>query len=487
MRYMLILVLACLPLVGLTAWSFFEALGPTEALDAAATAPNLDASRQLATDTAIEAAAAQLLVRELERTDLLAEQRRELPAETAESFKRLAEAWERTQQARALAAKYAGAMPPALDDGAPASALRTYAEDSLARLRGFTAAEREGAAGQLPGVETLFKLLDERGKKLQAELARYRRDDNILAALQQAADDLDAGRYEACLAILAADPLDGVREGEVGARAQLLHKRAEYRQAGETLLGRQPAGQADRELYQAVDSFLQRHPNAPAPTEAELHARLARKRDDLQLAVAIADLANPPDLDTLLAQAAAIVGDERLDRATRQRIRAQVVEWLLSKGFPRLEPPADLLGKQEAVTKNDQRKIGVFFLPPGAEQWRFWSNRRDREQRPRGDEQIPRDSFRQSPITPMYVAWAQEYNDLTAKLIKQGGGRSDWQEFARRCDELQQELAAYREKWGIDEEPDRSCREWSLLDAAATARTVVERWRQFEQVLGKST
>lgn len=487
MRYALILFLACLPLAGLTAWSFVEALGPTVPAESVLPAPALAASRKLASDTATATAAEQPLLRALERTDLLAAKPRELSAGENARLKRLIDAWRTSQEARTLAARYAAAAPLPLDDDASLSARRVHTEDTLARLREFVADQRKASAGQLAGAEALFKLLDQRSKKLQGELAGYRRQDNMLASLQQASDDLDAGRYDECLAILASDSLNGMREGEAGARAQLLRKRAEYRQAGEALLARQPGGEADRQLYHAVESFLQRHPNPPAPTEAKLQAQLARKSDDLRLAVAIADLANPPDLETLLVQAAEIVAHEQVDDATRKRARARVVDWLLSKGFPRLEPPEDLLGKQEAVTKNEQRKIGIFFLPPGAEQWRYWTNRRDRERQPRGEEQIPRDSFRQPPAAPMYVTWAQGYNEQTARLIKQGGGRSDWQEFARRCDEWQKELTAYREKWGVTEEPDRSCRSWTFLDAAATARTVVDRWRQFEQILGKAT
>ncbi len=487
MRPLLILLLACLPLLGLTVWSFVEALAPIAPAAGSIAPPDLEESRNLAADATAQFAAAEPLARALERGDLLALNHRELPSESNERLKELAKAWEVSEQARSLARAAAAIVPRALDEDAPASARREHAENSLTKLREFASAEREGPAAQLTGADSLFKLLDARAKRLQGELARYRHEDSILAALEQASDELDAGRYDASLAILGSEPLAGLRDGETGQRVQLLRKRAAYRQAAERLLARQPSTEADRELFANTEAFLRSFSKAPSPAEAELSDRLMRKRDRLQLAIAIADLANPADLETLLAQAAAIVDRDQVEQATEERIRSHVISWLLNKGFPRLEPPADLIGKQEAVTKNDQRKIGIFFLPPGAEQWRFWNNRRDREQRPRGDEQIPRDSFQRPPATPMYVVWAQEYNDESVKLIKQGGGVKDWQEFARRCDERQQELAAYREKWGIDEEPDRSCLDWNFLDAAATARTIIERWPQFEQVLGKST
>ena len=175
-------------------------------------------------------------MRALERTDLLAAKRRELTAAENARLKRLVDAWETSEAARALAARYAAAAPPPEADDASLSARRAHAEDLLARLREFVADERKASAGQLAGAEGLFKLLEERGKKLQSELAGYRRQDNMLAALQQAADDLDAGRYDECLAILASESLSGVREGDA-LRAQLLAQAGRISPGGRSAAG----------------------------------------------------------------------------------------------------------------------------------------------------------------------------------------------------------------------------------------------------------
>ncbi|HUY87906.1 MAG TPA: hypothetical protein VMV10_04140 [Pirellulales bacterium] len=485
MRYLLILILACLPLVVLTIASFVEAFGPEPPLDAAAQDAQLAEARKLAADTAQAAAAEAPLVEALAKTDLLARQPHALPATESDTLGAIVETWKRSEHARSLAMNCLTALPPPVEDDAPAAARRRGADLAARRLQDFLAAEREPAATHGLGADTFFKLVAERSKRLENEVAQYKREDNIASALDQAADDLNAGRYEACLALLASEPLGGLHEGDVGERVDALRKRAEYRQAAEELISRRPDGEADRDLKRAIESFLRRYPTPPSPAEADLRTQLLHRRDALTLAITIAELADPPDLETLLVQAAAIFEQPGVDEATRQRVRAQAVEWLDAKGFPRLEPPTDLIGKQEAITKSAQRKIGIFFLPTGAEQWRFWTDREHRKLRPRGDEQIARDSFDRPPGTPQYVVWAQQYNDASAKLIRQGGSRDDWQDFARQCEAWEQELTSYREAWGVDEPPDRACRRWSFLGAAATARTIVERWRQFEQVLAK--
>lgn len=487
MKYALILISACLPLLALTGWSFVQALDSGAAPDAAALDAQLAESRQLADETAKDAAAETPLIQALAQTDLLARQPHALPATEGDPLGAVVQAWRRSEEARILTMKYLAVAPASVDEDAPAATRRETAEIGARRLHEYLSAEREAAASKGLGAEGFFKLVAERTKRLQAEAARYQRQDEIVNALSRATDDLNAGRYADCLALLASEPLTDTREGETGQKIELLRKRAEYRQAAEELASRRAAGKADRELEQAIENFLRRHPTPPSPAEAELRAQLIRRRDDLVLAITIADLANPPDLETLLVQAAEIFAQPGVDRATRNRVRAQAAEWLQTKGFPRFEVPGDLFGKQEAVTKNGQRKIGIFFLPAGAEQWRFWADREYRKLRPRGDEQIARDSFERPPGTPQYVVWAQRYNEASAKLIRQVGSQDDWQEFARQCEAWEQELTAYREAWGVDDEPDRACRAWSFLNAAATARTIVERWSQFEQVMEKSS
>ena len=70
-------------------------------------------------------------------------------------------------------------------------------------------------------------------------------------------------------------------------------------------------------------------------------------------------------------------------------------------------------------------------------------------------------------------------------LVQESADQAAWQEFADQCDQWQRQLTAYREQWGVEEEPDQSCREWTFRDAATTARNVLRHWEQYEQVLAK--
>lgn len=169
---------------------------------------------------------------------------------------------------------------------------------------------------------------------------------------------------------------------------------------------------------------------------------------------------------------------------SKPQAQRQVSEWLLKRGLPKIEFPQSLLGKQEAVTMRRQRKIGVFFLPPGAENYRFWTDARRRTDNARGDEHISRNALEQPPGKPCYLAWADDYNERLLKLVSRGATCSDWQQFANDCETWQQQLVEYREQWGVGEEPDRSARAWSFREAAATARNVVRLWPQYEQALG---
>jgi hypothetical protein len=486
MKYTLTLLSACTPLVALTIWTFVELTLPTadapEALadaDVKAIALQADAAAARGEEEASFAA-------QLAETDLLDMRPAKLAPVKSDRLKSLAGKWRQSVEARALLAKYHAVHARVVDPAAEPGERQRQAMEALAALEQFITAERPGSLAQVGGAEGFFNLLGRRVERLKAEIAGYDTQSSIVEALGKAEDDVNAGKAEACLARLDKKPLSLARDAETKAKLQALRRRAEFRLAADRLQARKPASPADRDLLQAIEDFLHRFPEPPSEAERDALAQLQHRRDRLKVDIAIADLAQPTDLETLLAQAARIVGDSTVDQASRDRARARVVEWLLTAGFPRQTFPDSLLGKQEAETKNGQRKIGKFLLPKGAEQWRFWTDKHHQTERPRGDEQISRDSLVAPPATPMYVRWAQEYNVLSERLARRGGTQDQWREFARRCDAIDEELAAYREQWGVDEEPDESCRDWSFRRRADTARQILEHWNQFEQVLKKA-
>jgi hypothetical protein len=478
MRYLLILLAACLPLGILTVASVWQAAAARPST--AAEANQLDAATiaKRANSVAEHEKERADLVKSLPRIDLLETASERLP-ESADN--ELKAAWNGSQEARRLVSQYAKADAVHISSDASAAVRRSQAQTSLTRLKAFITDHRQNYVGHVEGADEFFALLERRARQLEDEIGTYRREDQMAEAETAARNDLDQGRFEACLKRLDTDPLAQTTEPDQLERLHLIRKRAEYRQAWEGL-DRAGASGADPDLFNETQAFLRKYPDPPSPAERDLQAQLERRRDRLKSEISVRVLDQASDLDTLLMEASQILGNSHIEEPIKQHARHQVTQWIANR-LPKIGVPSSLLGKQEAVTKSGQRKIGMFFLPAGAEQFRFWTDRRNRSERPRGDEQIPRGALEQAPGKPQYVAWAEQYNERLAGLVRPEASRTDWQQFADDCETWQQQLGAYREQWGIDDEPDQSCREWSFRDAAATARKVLQRWTQYEQVV----
>jgi hypothetical protein len=480
MRYLLILVVACSPLAVLTGWSVWQAV----LSDAAATpsANDFDTAEiaKRATVAADDVKKQEPLIRSLSATDLLDTN----PADLDAADVKLREAWSGSQQARRLLAKYARVGATTVPADASPAVRRRDAEAALTRLRGFVESEKQNFVGQVPGADDFFAMLERREHELEKEIDRYREKDRIAEAVAAVKNDLDLGRYDACLKRLAGDPLAKIADADLADELKQLRQRAEYRRAWDDL-DRASASTADQDLFNQLQAFLRRYPGPPTAAEADLQAQLERRRDRLKSEISVHVLDQAADLDTLLVEAAQIVSNAQIEEPIKQQARHQVTEWLKTH-LPQIEPPPSLLGKQEAVTKSGQRKIGVFFLPPGVDNYRFWTDRKNRDKLRQGEEQISSGALQQPPSTPQYVVWAQKYNQESAGLLRTAASRADWQQFADDCDAWQQQLAAYREQWGIEDEPDRSCREWSFRDAGLIARNVLRQWEKYQQVLGQA-
>lgn len=481
MRYLLMVVLTCTPLAALTGLSFWQAARGPAASNATSAALDTGEVTKRSAATAEAAKQQEAFVAELLRANLLDANAEALADPADDKLKSAAEGWNHSRQARELAAKFARAVGTNLSDDAPPAVRRRELEAAIGRLHEFISKERSNYVGQVEGADELFAMLDRRVHQFQAEIDSYKRKDRVAEAVASVKNDLEQGRYEACLKRLNTEPLAAANDPDLVDELQLLRKRAEYRRAWEDLEAKNPQASGDRDLFNQIEAFLRRYPDPPTPAERDLQTQIESRRDHLKSEMSVSNLDQARDLDTLLVEAAAIVSNAKIEEAVKQHARHQVTEWLANH-LPKIAPPASLLGKQEAVTKSGQRKIGVFFLPPGAEQYRFWAERRDRSERPRGDEQFARGSFEQEPTTPQYVVWAQQYNKNIETVLGAGADRADWQAFADDCDSWQQQLAAYRERWGIDDEPDRSCREWSFRDASAIGRSVLRRWEQYEAI-----
>ncbi|HVX10961.1 MAG TPA: hypothetical protein VHC22_07270 [Pirellulales bacterium] len=477
MRYLLIVVLACSPLAALTAWSLWEGVSGY-ATPVNNENPVISPTVEKRASAAIAAASEeQRLVQELAQTDPLGTRDPELP-DTADAP--LKEAWTGSQQARKLLSKFARVGKTNIPSDVAPNVQRHEAEAALARLKGFIDTEKPNSMGQLSGADDFFALLERRASDLQKEIGRFQQKDRIAEAAAAVQSDLDQGRYDACLKRLDREPLAQVADVDLSEQLQRLRKRAEYGRAWDVL--DQTGATADRETLKKMEAFFRKYPDPPSAAERDRHAQLERRLDRLKSEISVHVLDQARDLDTLLSEAAQIIGNGQIEESIKQQARHQVTEWLQHR-LPKIEAPQSLLGKQEAVTKSGQRKIGIFFLPPGVDNFRFWTDRKNRDKLRQGEEQIASSTLDQPPAAPRYVMWAERYNQQAADLLRGGTTRADWQQFADDCDAWQQQLAAYREQWGIEDEPDRSCREWSFRDAGLIARNVLRHWNQYEQIV----
>lgn len=481
MRYLPTLILACLPLAALTGWSIWRA-GTGDAPTAnKESQPDTAEIAKRASSAAVEVKLQQPLVRELVERDLLDASETELP-DSADA--KLKQAWQGSQQARRLMSKYAHVGATNVSASAAPSVRRREAEAALARLRGFVESEKPNNVGVVAGADELFAMLERREKDLEKEIQTYREQDQINEAVAAVKGDLDQGRYDACLKRLDSEPLTQIADQALSDQLQLLRKRVEYRRVWDEL-DQTGTSTGDRDLYNKMQAFLRKYPDPPSPAERDLQAQLERRRDRLKSEISVHVLDEARDLDTLLTEAAQIVANNHIEETIKQQARHQVTQWLQTH-LPKIEEPASLLGKQEAVTKSGQRKIGIFFLPPGVDNYRFWTDRKNRDKLRQGEEQISRSTLEQPPATPQYVTWAESFNLEVSGLLRSSASQADWQKFADDCDTWQQQLAVYREQWGVEDEPDRSCREWSFRDAGLTARNVLRNWEAYRAIVAPS-
>ncbi len=226
--------------------------------------------------------------------------------------------------------------------------------------------------------------------------------------------------------------------------------------------------------------FFEKYPRPPEGTEPDIVAWHGKE----SLRTQLEKFAGAEDLTGLLTKAAAIVGDEYADASIKARVKQEVVKWLKSKAFTRKTVPDGLVGMEEAWTRRGDRKIGKFRL--NGVQYRFWrwDGPLNITDNPLGEDAFDADSFERAPSTPMYTLWADEYNSRIDQLFLPDTTRARWDEFLRWCKDTEAKLKEYRQRWGIIQEPDRSCRDWTFLhETSIPAEDIQQHWENLRKVL----
>ncbi len=484
MKYSLILILACAPLAGLTAWSALGLLRQ-QVVPPEVHSVDFHEASNLAEQAKNRADGDEGAAQQWGQLELFDSRLHELTAAKSEAASQVIEAWRRAQGTGDLVVKIGEAV--AASAGATNDPLRKVAEQ-LKTLEALVVQQRSEAAAEVEGADRIFQVLDRYIEQLKREKGNLEAREKIKQALQLATDRLGARKPELdeeCLLLLDAEPLKSALDPEFRALISKLRETAQYRLAWRKLHAHTEHVSSNQELLEAYDGFLRAHPKHPSDVEKRAHDLVLAERAKLHVEVALEELERSPDLETLLARAEALTQQGSVSQDVKPRARTQVTNWLLTKGFPEKDPPDCLLGKDEAVTKNGRRLIGYFHLPERVDQWRYWKSSKTRETNPRGDEQIAQSDFAESPSKPKYMELAREYNERREKLVRDRASKEEWQAFARRCEDMQKELINYRDHWGKGEEADTACRDWTFELPAGVARQLIDRWTRYRAIFEK--
>jgi hypothetical protein len=412
----------------------------------------------------------------------------QLPEPTPDLVK-LAGDWQTAQTAAAfvktLKDKDVKATAPAIEEVGDVSAWETQADQWLQAVGGFLKSQRDAYA-KVPHAEECFKLLDDHMSQLQNEK-------RVAAAIKQAQVLWSQGNIQGSLDAVHAAPLESIRDVKRRApwqgRVEGITKSLKYKLASEDVV--REAGTVKGDLAEVaakltrVKDFLRLYPAPPNPSFQPTQDTIQQLRKDLEVRLEelklreevkdrLAELGRAEDLAALQKRAAAVrqwieenpQADEKLRAEFREQGRAALADWLAAVGFPSKDPPAKLsdvkINNQEAIESNGTRWIGQFVKRPN--QWYVWvwNGPQDHSQDLQGEHQIGVNNILKGPETPMYVQWAHEYNG-EVKRLGQGGSSGDWLRFLRRCKQMETELKTYRTQWGLKDDPDKACKDWSFL------------------------
>jgi hypothetical protein len=506
MKYTLVLLLACIPLIVLTVWSVVEAMQEQNRARAATTATKpaqvaelIKTAAPLAREAKEQSDKSTPLVKQLADTNLWDPQPGNTPPATTADFIPVVAAIRQMTQACQLVDAFA----PVADriakitasPGDTSQQRRKQAEAARQELANFHKTYRgafiDSPAGgdQVRGAAALFELVNRRVNDLGGQIDGIDLSIRVADALRDARQALAAKKYSECLNMLSTDPLRQATDEATKRELATLRVQAQYGVDRQAFDQRRAVGPSDRNLLTRANDFLALYPKSPIESDSPSHDEIKQFRARLEVDLRTAELKNFRDLEPLLTEAAEIVKLPAASEQNKAAVRGAVGDWLLARGFPRLQPPADLLDKREAWTKKGDRLLGYFDLPPGVEQWRYWKSKQgfDARNPPVGDLQIPRDSFSEDPRTPRYVQWANTYNKDTADLVERPSTKNQWQNFIKWCDAADKELEAYRHQQGVGvtNEPDRSCAGWSFRPQALLAQKLIDRWDLYQRAMAQ--
>jgi len=459
MKSILVLTLGCVPLAALTVWSFVELASVEHDLTGPGTAEDLQAQAEAAEQFRAQVRAEQEPLAELAKADLLAAPPLEGLAEApdASHLKQLGQEWPRWVEAlRTSQALVDADRPTAVGDLEALKKATTQMEELKAALGGSS----------LQGTDPVLKVVRARIDRLKRRIAKIEQEQDAAGRIAGARAAFHATQYAQCVKIC--DGLLAERAQAVDARTaenvRILRQRAQFwDDAGRLASDLETAGTlpARRNVLQGfVDKYPDRHVHMDS--ERKILDRCRRDLADTVAKIESAekDRAAAESIDRLRADLPADFSD-RLKRAgqiadrygtetCRATLRAEVRRWLAER-LPekRLQESPRL---QEAETSRREIVRGYFTAVNS----------------PRGYKRYP--TYEQSirPVSEVGTYLASQllaapgatvprrcvarYETARAALIDNPRPKHAWRQLAELCDQLDEELEAYRKKPGSSQE-----------------------------------
>lgn len=487
MKYLLIMAVTATPLAVLSARSSVSNIALPSGTSMASTDSFIESCKAKALASSSSAGSDSLILTPFRYVELVETRELEFDSVETPATRAIRAPWSKAQLARSFLHEYAAVIPnPLPSPERPTRDRKSAVTERAAALKGFVVRQRPTFEPMLSGSSDIFDSLERTAAAYEMEARSIQQLLEMESALAAARESLRGGKFRECRAMLDVPPLSAAMEENTLIELGGMRRRIDFCLAAQELLQKAPTTGQLTTLHDELAAFLQSHKSPPTAEDGDMLTKLEEKRRKIELDIAIDQIRKRPTLDGVLAQAETIVRDESVDDGTRARVREQVVSWFRETAFASLQgkltPPTSLLGKQEAELKNGQRRIGLFFLPEGTEQYRFWTDATTRGVRPKGDQQLNRTGLVSEPGTPKYVTWAERYNFALSAVLQNIEDKEGWTRFADECRLLQKELEDYQKKWGQEEAWDRECAAWSFRARGEIADEVLKQWSRFVAV-----
>jgi tetratricopeptide (TPR) repeat protein len=483
MKQLAILILGCLPLAVLAFASFFEPPAIAPAREESVPADSeLDAARKLADEISKRQSHDRPMIEQLNELEPLGDKTIIIPENTAvaQSLHEAAGAIGDSRKAAEMVAKLRGVplvSPSWSVNGASKDPLGKVSE-IRSELDRFIQDNRNDGFGKMPGAEKVFVILEDTRDRMDKEI-------DALTLLQQGRKQFsEENKYDEAISTL--KKIDPQTIDDLGKRNKLAEVIARYLSRAEYWRDIPPPPRT----LESLAKFFERYPEHRDRMDEKKHQGLRDELSKLQsedsrknrvkelqsVAVGLGNAGTLDELELAIASFRKEVGESKiLSPADKSELaaaaRASVVEWHLRIAFPRKEPPALLAakGNQEAYA-NNKRYLGAFTLDINFYRFWEWDSPQNRLAHPQGDEKIEKIQITHLEKAPMYVQWADFYNETSESLARGGSDaknarplRSQWGDFFDQCKKTQEAFERYQQQWGTVREPDLSCKDWTFL------------------------